>query len=238
MDLFGSILLDHQRGVRDRPVMIRRDDGYVDHHDPGLYFAAEPQALEAEVLGEVAAPALDLGCGAGRIGLHLQARGTAVAGLDASPGAVEVCRRRGATEVRVADVLGDDLLAGSARPRTALLFGNNIGMAGTVGGTRHLLTRVRSVVDDDARLLFTSIDPVRTQNQAHLAYHEANRRAGRPPGQLRIRLEYQGEAGEWFDWLHAGPAEIEDLAGGAGWALERIVDAASGPYAGVLRAMA
>ncbi len=42
----------------------------------------------------VPGPALDLGCGAGQVALHLQGPGCEVVGIDVSPRAVEVCRRR------------------------------------------------------------------------------------------------------------------------------------------------
>ena len=47
---------------------------------------------------------LDVGCGAGRVCLHLQERGLDVVGIDISPGAVEVCRRRGVRDVRVCPI--------------------------------------------------------------------------------------------------------------------------------------
>ena len=94
-DVFGLALQDHLDGKTAGTISVRRDDGFVDTHDAGLYFAAEPQAHEASVLKAVAGPVLDIGCGAGRHVLWLQAAGVDVAGLDISPGAVQVCRRRG-----------------------------------------------------------------------------------------------------------------------------------------------
>jgi len=49
-------------------------------------------------------PVLDLGAGAGRASLYLQQRGLHVTAIDASPGAVEVCRHRGVADVRLGDV--------------------------------------------------------------------------------------------------------------------------------------
>jgi SAM-dependent methyltransferase len=49
-------------------------------------------------------PVLDLGAGAGRAGLYLQRPGLAVTAVDASPGAVEVCRRRGVADVWLGEV--------------------------------------------------------------------------------------------------------------------------------------
>ncbi len=96
MDVFGSALLDYQSGERDHQISIKRGDGFVDQHSPGLYFAADPQRHEAGVLGRVKGPVLDIGCGAGRHVLHLQQAGVEVAGVDTSDGAIETCHLRGA----------------------------------------------------------------------------------------------------------------------------------------------
>ena len=45
------------------------------------------------------------------------------------------------------------------------------------------------------------IDPYQTSEPGHLAYHERNRRAGRMPGQVTIRLRYQRLASAWFGLL-------------------------------------
>jgi 2-polyprenyl-3-methyl-5-hydroxy-6-metoxy-1,4-benzoquinol methylase len=69
---------------------------------------------------------LDLGCGAGRVGLHLQSRGHEVVGIDDSPLAVEIARQRGLADVRLgtltSTVQEDD------RFDPILLLGNNLGL--------------------------------------------------------------------------------------------------------------
>ena len=49
---------------------------------------------------------LDLGCGAGRVGLHLQSRGHDVVGIDVSPLAVEIAGQRGLADVRLGTLDG------------------------------------------------------------------------------------------------------------------------------------
>lgn len=235
MDLFGRLLLDHVRGVRGADVAIQRDDGYAYSHDPAVYFAAEPQGHEAAVLSDAAGPVLDLGCGAGRHLLWAARQGLEAAGIDASPGAVETARMRGAADVRLGDAMSADLDVGGQAPGTFLLFGNNLGMGGTAAGTRALLARLARHGGRGAHILLTSIDVAATDEPAHLAYHARNRAAGVPIGQIRIRLAYRDLVGPWFDWLHMGPAELEALAADAGWALGGVVEAGGGPYAAVLR---
>jgi len=44
---------------------------------------------------------LDVGCGAGRVAIHLEPRGQAVLSIDVSPGAVRTAGERGARDVRL-----------------------------------------------------------------------------------------------------------------------------------------
>ena len=69
---------------------------------------------------------LDLGCGAGRLGLHLQSRGHEVVGIDVSPLAVEIARQRGLADARLGTL--DGTLRAGERFDTILLLGNNLGL--------------------------------------------------------------------------------------------------------------
>jgi hypothetical protein len=50
-----------------------------------------------------------------------------------------------------------------------------------------------------------------------MAYHERNRRAGRMPGQVTIRIRYQRLATNWFDLLWMSLTELDQIAAAAGW---------------------
>ena len=119
---------------------------------------------------------LDVGCGAGRVALHLQDRGHEVVGIDLSPLAVGVSRRRGVQDARELPVtrVGDEL----GRFDTIVMFGNNFGLMGSRRRAPWLLRRFRSMANEDARILAESVNPYKTDNPGHLAYHERNRRRG------------------------------------------------------------
>ena len=57
----------------------------------------------------------------------------------------------------------------------------------------------------------------------HLAYHDRNRAAGRPPGLARVRLEYRGEAGDWWELWMPTEVELRDAADAAGWFVHRVI---------------
>ncbi len=69
---------------------------------------------------------LDIGCGAGRVALHLQGRGHEVVGIDISPGAVRSSKGRGVKIVRQMSLETLDDRIG--RFDTVIMFGNNFGL--------------------------------------------------------------------------------------------------------------
>jgi len=164
--------------------------------------------------------------GAGRTTLWLQRRGIGTTGIDLSPGAVAVAQSRGCRDVREADVLtADDDVLPRAAFQTVVLFGNNVGIGGTIEGATVLLSRLAGATMPGGRLLVTGLDIADTSDPHHLAYHARNRERGRPIGEISMRFEYEGTVGDWVPWFHPEPTELEGLAGSTGWTLKHRVPA-------------
>src|SRR4029453_773903 len=100
---FGAMLIDAVEGRASEQEIIERDDGFFDTSTIDYYLAPFRRwdAVERRALRYVRGRVLDVGCGAGRVALELQARGREVVAIDSSPGAVEVTRRRGVRDVRL-----------------------------------------------------------------------------------------------------------------------------------------
>lgn len=230
MDLFGNALRDVRAGRKGRMLTIHRDDGHTDTHDPALYFTPEPFSHEMPLLEEVEGPVLDVGCGAGRTLLWLGRQSVKATGIDLSPGAVAVSRARGCRDVRLGNVMDPDKeCLEDASFRTAVLFGNNVGIGGDYEGAEVLLRRLATVVAPGGRLLVTGLDIASTDDPRHLAYHRQNRDRGRPRGEIVMRFEYQGKADDWVRWFHPEPDELARLATTTGWAVDWI-ESARGPF--------
>jgi SAM-dependent methyltransferase len=223
-DAFGRLLLDHLAGESGQP-LLERDDGNV---GPALgaesLFVEPPDWPEAErrafefVRGRV----LDVGAGAGRHSLEAQRRGLEAVAIDISPGAVEVCRRRGVRDVRLLPLAAMDESLGAFD--TVLLMCGNFGLAGSGSETKSALRMLHELTAPDGRIVLDSVDPYVENDGADLAYLEQNRKRGRMPGQVTIRIRYEERATPWFDLLCVSRAELEDLAGAAGWRVAWAID--------------
>ena len=175
---------------------------------------------------------LDIGCGAGRVALWLQLRGFDVTGIDVSPTAVEVCQRRGLRKCFVMPVKKLNFPPRSFD--TILMMGNNLGLAGSVPGTIELLRKLHEITTREGRMIGSGRDPSKTDNPAHLAYHERNRKAGKPIGQVRLQVRFGEEATDWFNLLLVSIPDVEEIAKNAGWKVERSFEGENATYTVVL----
>ena len=219
-DAFGAALLSHLEHGHGGVHVIERDDGFVDTASASIYFgdidAWSPTELRA--IKMASGRVLDVGAGAGRATLYLQERDIDATALDVSAGAIEVCRRRGVRQVWLGTV--EEMAAQSAeRFDTFLLFGNNLGLIGSPEAAHGWFEALRYLASPGARLIGTTLDPYMTEEQAHLRYHRSNRRRGRMPGHLTVRIRYGALATAWFDLLWISIDELRAIVEPAGWAL-------------------
>ena len=224
-DAYGEMMLALLDGRRS-PEIVERDDGLIEagnYNDVYMAPFRRWPPLNRRAMRFVRGRVLDVGCGAGRVCLHLQERGLDVVGIDISPGAVEVCRRRGVRDVRVCPI--EDLDESFGVFDTIVMLGNNFGLFGGRSKARRLLRRFHALTSERGRIVAETRDVYRTDDPAHLAYHERNRRRGRMAGQLRIRIRYRLATSPWFDYLMVSREELEQLLAGTGWHLARTLDA-------------
>lgn len=224
-DAYGAMLL---AGLEGRPVVeiVERDDGFIDASKFGtaLYLApfrrwpAHHRAGMRYARGRV----LDIGSGAGRVALHLQGRGQEVVAIDNSPGAVEVCRRRGVRDARLLSI--DEVDESLGLFDTIVMFGNNFGLFANARKAKRLLRRFHLLTSDRGRIVAESRDVHQTDDPVHLAYQERNRTRGRMAGQIHLRVRYRERATPWFDYLMVSQKELVELLDGTNWSVGRILE--------------
>jgi SAM-dependent methyltransferase len=230
-DAFGHALLARQEG-RVGDIVSERDDGLVEV-DSFDYFSPPQGPLWDWIVVRLGQRILDIGAGAGREALALQAMGKQVIAVDVSPGAVEVCRRRGVASTFLGTV--HDLAATGPVPFDSFLAFNSLSLVFNPTDAGGLLAALSAMGHPDWALVGTMRDPYRTDQPVHLAYHQANWAAGRMGGEVRWRTRFQRFADPWHSMLWVCQQELAHLAGRVGWQLADCTPPGDAIYGAVLR---
>lgn len=233
-DAFGELLTQFYAG-EDCSEFIERDDGYLQVTDNmSGYFASYcdwPPRIQ-EAMQFVRGRVLDVGVGAGRFALHLQEKGHEVVGIDVSPGALDVCRKRGVGNVRQLPFHKVDASLGTFD--TVLMMGNNFGLFANPRRAKWMLRRLKKLTSQKARIVAESLDVYGTDKPEHLAYHARNRSSGRMAGEIRLRVRHRELIGDWFDYLMVSQSEMQEIVEGTGWRVAEFIGGEGGPYVGVI----
>jgi SAM-dependent methyltransferase len=159
----------------------------------------EPRTVEDDaVLARATAPVLDVGCGPGRHVLALAERGIVALGIDITPAALDLARRRGAP-VLARSVF--ERVPGAGRWSSALLLDGNLGIGGHPAA---LLARVASLLTTDGAVLVELEPP------------------GTPSAAERVRLDIGDAPGPWFAWTAVAADEVSTPAAAAGLSVEDV----------------
>jgi len=170
---------------------------------------------------------LDIGCGAGRHALYLQNKGLDVLGIDVSPLAVKVCRRRGLKNAQVMSI--SEVGSRLGMFDTIMMMGNNFGLFGSSKRAKWLLKKLSRITTRNGRIIASTTDVYNTEVPEHLEYQSFNRSRGRMSGQLRIRVRYKHFVTPWFDYLLVSKKEMENILDGTDWCINRYLDGPTSP---------
>lgn len=233
-DAFGREIYDYYHGQESYEI-IERDDGFFSlSPGPRLYFLEYEDWPEADkrAIRYARGRVLDIGAGAGRHSLYLQAQGLEVLGIDNSPLAVEVCQQRGLRNARVLPLAQISSKLGVFD--TILMMGNNFALLGNPDRARRLLKRFHGMTAQDARIVAQTRDPYATEVPEHLEYHSHNRQRGKLSGQARIRVRYKKYVTPWIEFLMLSQAELETLLRDEPWRLSEFIPGQGGNYVAIL----
>jgi 2-polyprenyl-3-methyl-5-hydroxy-6-metoxy-1,4-benzoquinol methylase len=235
-DAFGLEIWSYLNGGPPFEI-VERDDGYIDAAmSTSRYFAdfrRWPNRQKHGMRFVRGRNALDVGCGAGRVSLHLQRKGFSVTAIDASPLAIRTCTKRGVRNARVL-AFEDIHRLPDNQFETVVLFGNNFGLFGHLRRAKRLLKELHRITANGAVMIAETINPYKTTNPSHRRYQQRNRQRGRMPGQIRIRIRFQASATPWFDYLFVSPTEMKDLLKGTGWKVRRFLEGDRPSYVAVI----
>ncbi len=233
-DAYGWSFMDYFKGKRSFAI-IERDDGYFDSGGgPQLYFLEYKDwgKYEKEAMKYVKGKVLDIGCGVGRHSLYLQKKGFDVLGIDISSLAIKVCKLRGLKKAKVLSVT--EVSSRLGKFDTILMLGNNFGLFGNKKRLKYLLKKFYKMTTPDARIIAESRDPYKTKEPFHIKYHKLNKKRGRMPGQLRLRLRYKRYVTPWFDYLLVSKEEMKNLLKDTDWKIKKFIDGDGGSYIAII----
>jgi SAM-dependent methyltransferase len=233
-DAYGQEIWNCHQGGSTYEI-VERDDGLIDLGSTLPYFEEYKKWRpdEREAIGHARGSVLDVGCGAGRVALHLQQQGLKVLAIDNSPLAVKVTNLRGVESARVLAIRDIGTLRGPFD--TIVLYGNNFGLFGGMTAGRRLLAAMHRITPPDARIIASTVDPHQTADPIHWAYRQRNQARGRMSGQLRLRIRYRQYCSDWFDYLLASVDEVRMMVAATRWTIGDIVQSARPEYSVILR---
>ena len=236
-DAYGKQLLAQYNHQIPLAEIIERDDNYIDTgSDDGLYFTeyAQWSPLERRAIEFARGRILDIGCGAGRHAIYLQAKGFDVTGIDNSPGAIKVCKSRGLKKALVRPIGEVDKFKANSFD-TIQMFGNNFGLFGNFDNARLILKKFSRITAPKAQIIAQTRNPYLTNEPEHLAYHRLNKRRGRMGGQLRMRVRFGKSIGEWFDYLFVSPEEMQNIFKDTDWQIKEFLEPEAASYFAIIQ---
>lgn len=232
-DAYGQEIWNCYQGNSAHEI-VERDDGLIEFGSAQPYFQEHTDwpVHEREAIQRAHGAILDIGCGAGRVALHLQRKGHKVLAIDNSPLAVKVAKLRGVKAARVLSILDIRTLKGPFD--TMVLYGNNFGLFGSMTRARRLLAVMHRITSPDATIIVAATDPYKTSDPVHLRYHQRNRERHRMGGQLRLRVRYRQFRGDWFDYLFVSTVELRQILANTGWRVSSIVQSDGPGYVAIV----
>lgn len=199
VDVFGQAMLDYLSGNNPQDI---RTHSSLDEQDtiPVSYLFRDFKdmpVLEQEALKRCRGEVLDIGCGAGSHSLYLSKKGHSVTSLDASEGAISVCKKRGLNQA----VHSELLQYRGKRFDTILLLMNGIGIVGNLKNLDAYFKHLKGLLKPNGQILFDSSDIL-------YMYDEEEDGGFLVPtlneyyGEVSFVLSYKDLTSDPFSWLY------------------------------------
>jgi len=216
LDVFGQAILDYSNGDEKQVIITETNISEPDVLAVSYLFRSynEMPALEQKAIALAKGTILDVGCGAGSHALYLQnSLAKEVLALDASEGAITVCKKRG-IEQTICTTIQDYK---EKEFDTVLLLMNGIGLAQKRENLLDFLLHLKTLMKPNGQLLLDSSDIAYMYDSTDLDELETYY------GTLKFTISYKTYI-ETFDWLFVDFDTLKQVALAAGLSCEKVLD--------------
>ena len=234
-DAYGQEVLAFFNGEYSYEI-VERDDGWIALSEGApAYFAAfkDWPKIQKLAIKFAKGKVLDVGAGAGRVSLYLQKMGLKVMAMDNSPLAIKVCKKRGVKQAKILPIEKIRIF----KPNTVdtiVMFGNNFGLFSNFKKAKFLLKTLHKITSSNALILAESNNIYETNEPAHLSYHKLNKKRGKLPGQLKIRIRFKKFMSDWFDYLLVSQKEMKKILKDTGWRVKKFINSGKAAYIAII----
>lgn len=115
------------------------------------------------------------------------------------------------------------------------MMGNNFGLFGSAENAKITLKKLSRITLPEALIVAATLNPYKTDDPDHLSYHRLNKRRGRMPGQIKMRVRFRKAIGDWFDYLFVSPDEMTKVIDDTDWQIEKFIEPGAENYVAVVR---
>ena len=213
-DLFGSAILDYQNGLNTEDLITATSISEEDILPISYLFRSydEMPILEQKALDLCTGKVLDVGCGAGSHSLYLKQKGLTVKSIDISPKAIEVCKRRGLTNVACLDIINEE-----EKFDTIILLMNGSGVFRSLSQTPYFLNHLKNLLTTFGQILIDSSD-ISYMYEDHVNVNELSHYYG----ELDYYITYKG-ASEVLPWMYLDYDNLNAIAKEVGLKCELVL---------------
>lgn len=219
-DLFGKAILDFQTKNSPEDLITETSISEADEMSVAYLFRSfdEMPIIEQKALHLSKGKVLDIGCGAGSHGLHLQEKGFEVTAIDISENAIKTCELRGLKNAKVKNVLELE----NEKFDTILLLMNGTGIFGTLEKTPEFLQKLKSLLHPNGQILIDSSDII-------YMFDEDEEGGKWVPGngyygELTFTVSYKNQTEIPFPWLYLDYNTLQNAANDNGLQCELILE--------------
>ena len=225
-DLFGTAILDFQTNNFPEDLITETTISEEDEMSVAYLFRdfSGMPILEQKTLLLAKGKVLDVGCGAGSHSLYLQnEKKLDVTAIDISEKAVEACKLRGVSNVKVEDILHFET---DEKFDTIILLMNGTGIFGKLENVSNYLQKLKYLLAENGQILIDSSDIIYMFDEDDSEDSDGGKwiSGDKYYGELEFTITYKDEKESSFPWLYMDYNTLQNAAVANGLQCELILE--------------